>query len=112
MKLQELLERLRTACVSDEISRSRIIVALLDLLLWLNNPVNNTNKTCRRIDIFVVINILTDKKWENLPEDIKDILFDMGGTLHDAHSNPEIAKNFESLPEQLLYRAQKLQNKP
>jgi len=31
-------------------------------------------------------------------------MFDLGGALHDTITDPEIARNFESLPEQLLER--------
>jgi hypothetical protein len=42
--------------------------------------------------------------WERFPELLTDIIGDMGGALHDTVSHPEIAKNFDSLPEQLLER--------
>ncbi len=48
---------------------------------------------------------------ERFPEPLATILGDMGGALHDTISHPEIARNFYSLPEQLLERVQQWQPK-
>ena len=44
----------------------------------------------------------------DLPEDFHDVLALMGEALHDTVKNPEIAKNFGRLPEQLLERVKHL----
>lgn len=79
----------------------------MDVLLWLNEPENNTDENCRRIDAFVSTQI-NDQDIERLPESIQSILFDMGGALHDTHTSPEVAENFSSTPRQLLERARRL----
>jgi hypothetical protein len=43
-----------------------------------------------------------------MPEDIQTLLFDMGSALSDTFSSPDIAKNFESTPIQLLTRVRQL----
>lgn len=40
-----------------------------------------------------------------VPDDFRLVIEDIGMCLHDTVSSPDIAANFESLPEQLLYRA-------
>jgi hypothetical protein len=43
-----------------------------------------------------------------LPEGYQDLLGDIGGGLHDTVSAPDVAENFESTPEQLLERLERL----
>lgn len=45
-----------------------------------------------------------ESDWDHLPDEIGDILSDMGGALPGAINHPEIATNFDCLPEQLLVR--------
>ena len=47
--------------------------------------------------------------WTDLPGQFQLILDDMGGCLHDTVSAPEIAENFDSIPEQLLVRVRKVE---
>lgn len=79
-----------------------------ELLLWLNLPENNTDNSCKQIDDFIAIEIIADKRFKQIPENIRNILFDMGATLHDTHTSPRIAENFESTPAQLLARVQNI----
>ena len=45
---------------------------------------------------------------QNLPDDFHDVLGRMGDALHDTVKSPEIAGNFDCLPEQLLERVRQL----
>jgi hypothetical protein len=45
---------------------------------------------------------------QDLPDEWRQILADLGGALHDTIYAPHIAKHFESLPEQLLERVRAL----
>jgi len=103
-----LLNQLKAAALTLEISRENLLSAMTRLLLWLNSPENDNDKNCRQIDHFVTLEIMVDKRFDAIPEDIKNILFDMGTTLHDTHTEPETAKNFASTPTQLLDRVQQL----
>jgi hypothetical protein len=107
-KLVDLLGQLKTATSASKLSIDSMTSAMERLLLWLNRPENNTDKNCREIDNFISFEIMPEKRFEELPEDIKGILFDMGATLHDTHTSPEIAENFESTPAHLLARVQNL----
>jgi hypothetical protein len=105
MNIDELLEDLLQACSQSHVSRPKIKQAMEAVLIWLTQ--NDTDANCRKVDLFVSIKmdkVLTEK----LPEDIHDILFDMGGALHDTHSSLTIAENFLSTPKQLLDRARDL----
>ncbi len=77
--------------------------SLAALLSFLNSESGRTSANCMATDLFFC---LADWgiAWEEFPEPLAEILDDMGGTLHDTVSNPEIARNFFSLPEQLLER--------
>jgi hypothetical protein len=108
MEIDRLLENLRLSCTTGIAGSESIASAIEAVLIWLNYPTNNTNDNCRKVDFFVMSRIITNSEFDNLSEDIRAIIFDMGGTLHDTHTAPEVAKNFESTPEQLLGRIQKL----
>ena len=47
-------------------------------------------------------------RWDNLPDDFRELLDDIGGMVHDTFSAPEIAENFASTVEQLRDRAERL----
>ncbi len=94
--------------MSPEFSREKVISAMYNLISWLNKPENNTDSNCRFVDSFVSYEISLNPWNKQIPEDINAILFDMGATLHDTHTSPEIAENFDSTPALLLERIQKL----
>ena len=80
---------------------------MLRILRWLNEPSNNTDENCRKVDLYVTWKINYAER-KRLSQDVEDILFDIGGALHDTYSNPEVAENFQSTPKQLLERASQL----
>jgi hypothetical protein len=75
---------------------------------FLSKPENCTNENCHAVDLFFCIEDHWNKRWGNLPQDYQQVLDDIGRCLHDTVSSPEIAKNFDSTPEQLLKRIEKL----
>jgi hypothetical protein len=106
--LNKLLCQLKSVVSSTRFSRKKVLSALNALISWLNIPENNTDNNCQYVDYFVSYEIMSEKRFKDLPEDIRGILFDMGATLHDTHTSPQIAENFESTPSQLNERMQKL----
>ena len=78
--------------------------SMIALFSFLCDPQNRTSANCRAVDLFFCICDHWETRWENLPKEYQDILDDVGGILHDTVSSPEIAKNFDSTPEQLLER--------
>ncbi len=82
--------------------------AMIALFSFLCEPQNRTTANCLAVDLFFAISDHWEVRWENLPGEYQDILEDVGGALHDTISFPDIAKNFNSTPEQLLERAKKL----
>ena len=105
MPVGELLERLLHASTRRAFSRREIKRAMEDVLVWLNE--HDTDANCREVDLFVSTRIGMEFR-NRLPEDIREILFDMGGALHDTHTSPQVAENFWSTPSQLLERVRKL----
>ena len=107
MDIDTMLARLKETCDTPNFSRADIKEAMLDILVWLNDPANSADANLEKISYFVLIEIADSEK-ERLPDDIRLILFDMGAQLDDTFSAPDIAKNFESTPEQLLERVRTL----
>jgi hypothetical protein len=106
--LTELLIQLKLAVFSTSFSKKKALSALEALLLWLNEPENNNHNNCRHVDYYVANEICDEPRFKALPDELREILFDLGATLHDTHTSPHIAENFESTPRQLLERLRKL----
>jgi len=106
---QQLLQRLRTACERGE--AQGVLSAMECLFLWLVQADNNNDENCRAVDLFVCVEI-PDTVREALPEAVQTLLADAGGCLHDTHTAPEIARNFMSTPDELLFRTRQLMGKP
>ena len=114
MHLQETDRRVldSLAAIRAEIQKSpfsveRLRLRVLEVLEFLSSPGGRTDANCRAVD-FALMN--ENELWERF-ESIEtadpvlaDVLRDMSGALHDTVSAPEIARNFESTPEQLLTR--------
>ena len=75
---------------------------------FLSQPGDRTDENCKAVDLFFAINDHWRVRWDNLPEDFKLILDDIGMCLHDTVSASNIAENFDSTPEQLLERIKQL----
>ncbi len=106
--LTNLLDQLKQAALARPFSKEKLKVATENLLVWLNEPQNNTDYNCKQIDSFISAEIMPDQQFKEIPENIRGILFDMGVTLRDAHSIPRISKNFKSMPDELLARIRSL----
>ena len=79
----------------------------LILLLEFLSGDGRTHANCRAVDRFFCLSEGWEIDWVDagLPDDFHDLLADSVATLHDTITAPEIASNFDSLPEQLLARA-------
>jgi hypothetical protein len=104
MELDNLLDRLWDAFDAPQFSRKDLLNALEGALRWLNELPNNTDANCRKLDHFVAYEIIGKPRYHEMPGDIQALLFDMGSAHSDTFSSPDIAKNFESTPIQLLTR--------
>jgi hypothetical protein len=108
MEVENHLGRLLLVWKSIDFTENLILSEVESILIWLNKPENNTNENCRKIDFFIAKNIITDIDYHDITEDTRNILFDLGGQLHDTHTSPETAENFESTPRVLLNRVQNI----
>ena len=81
------------------------VTALERLLVFLASAEGRTDANCDAVYHFFAA---TESEWTSLPEPHRAILDDMSGTLHETIYRPDIARTFESLPEQLLERLRRL----
>ncbi len=100
-----LLIRLQQEWERQPFDSGAALRSLEELLSWLVLPENDTDANCRSVDTFVCTKLEIPPE---LPDNLHDLFFDVGGALHDAHSAPDVARNFNSTPEQLLRRTQEL----
>lgn len=77
--------------------------ALERLLVFLASPEGRTDANCSTVYYFITA---TEVSWRDVKEPLHAILDDMSGTLQDSVYAPNIARTFESTPEQLLERLQ------
>lgn len=75
------------------------------LLVFLASIEGRTDANCDTVHHFFAA---TEAEWSALPEPYRTILDDMSGTLHETIYRPDIARTFESLPEQLLERVRRI----
>ena len=102
--LKPLLERLYEETGKRPLDLPAVKSAMLELLEFLASREGRTAANCVAVDRFLCIDDDWEQSWTDLPSPLRDILADMGSLLHDAITEPGIAANFESLPEQLLER--------
>ncbi|MCP4612767.1 MAG: hypothetical protein GY845_29070 [Planctomycetes bacterium] len=107
-QLNTLLDSIYKEINNDSPNQIKIKDKLIDLLSFLCSLEGRTNENCRYVNNYFCLKDNWFECIERLPKQLHDVLFDIGGSLHDAVKNPEIAANFESTPEQLLTRIKKL----
>jgi len=90
----------------DLVSLKKSLQEVLDFLAG----EGRTNANCWAADMFFCLSEGWERDWteQNLPEDFHEVLALMGEALHDTVGSPEIASNFDCLPEQLLDRVRNL----
>jgi hypothetical protein len=104
--LRPLLERLYQCLTMSPLDPPAIKQAIVAVLAFLASPKGRTDANCRAVDSF----LMQDEAWDadGLPQAFVDILTDMSGALHDTVSASDVARNFDSTPEQLLERANRM----
>ena len=107
---RELVQRIQTALAAEDLVLSALKTLLIELLEYLASEEGRTDANCRAVDSFFMLDHLWAER--NLPVPFRNIFSDMSGALHDTVSAPEIAKDFDSTPEQLLKRAKELGTEP
>src|ERR1700676_2043010 len=107
-ELRPLLEKIYSSVLSAPPHLVALKRGLQQLLEFLGGE-GRTNANCWAADMFFCLSEGWERDWtdQDLPEDFHDVLSLMGQALHDTVQSPEIARNFDCLPEQLLDRVNK-----
>ena len=108
-ELRSLLKRFYYSLIKKPYELAEIKQSMTDVLMFLCSEAGRTDANCRAVDMFICIDDGWENDWSDLPEAFHEIVFDMGHGLHDTVKSPDIAKNFECLPEQLLERTKRLE---
>lgn len=109
-RARELVNSVQAALANVPLNLEVLKNSLIALLEYLSSQEGRTDQNCHAVDSY----FLHDDLWvkSNLPDSFHSIFADMSGALHDTVSAPDIAKNFDSTPEQLLKRARELSTEP
>ncbi len=83
-------------------------VAMEELLDFLNSAQGRTEANLWAADLFFFFWENWEAGWDHLPEEFQNILSCMGSALHDTFRNPEFAREYDCLPEQLLDRVRQI----
>ena len=102
--LKPLVGDVYEAIITHPYDAARVVAALEPLLVYLTTPEGRTSPNCIAVDHFFCFGEDWQESWEEEPEELAGILWDMGAALHDAVAAPERAESFDSTPEQLLGR--------
>ena len=105
-ELRSLLEEVFNSLDAEPVNLGHIRDSFVSLFSFLCKPENRTNQNCTNVDWFFAINSHWNRS-NKYPEQHRNLL-DNIGCLHDTFYAPEIAKDFESTPEQLLAQAKEL----
>jgi hypothetical protein len=106
LELHPLLQKTYVEFTKQPTDLHKIKASLENLLLFLTTNSGRTSANCLVTDLFFCLSSDWDEEvdWESFPDSLTGLIGDMGGALHDTVTHPEIARNFDSLPEQLLER--------
>jgi hypothetical protein len=110
-ELRPFLRDVYTDILSEPVDLAALKKSLGALLEYLDGA-GRSNANCWAVDLFFCQSKGWERDWTeaNLPDDFHDLLAMMGEALHDSVMNPEIAGNFDCLPEQLLERVSRLRS--
>jgi hypothetical protein len=108
-RLRPLLQAVYQQVLLEPLSTVGLKTSLEDLLEFLAVG-GRTNANCWAVDRFFALGQGWEQDWgeRQLPETYHDVFALMGEALHDTVKDPEIARNFGCLPEQLLERVKHL----
>jgi hypothetical protein len=103
-----LLNELAASLHQPNVDATVVVSHLKAVLEFLVEPENDTDDNCRAVNTFVLLGLLEDDRVKQnlsrLPRFLVRIIEDMGMCLHDTHTAPSVAREFESTPQQLLAR--------
>ena len=101
-ELEPLVRAVYTSVVENDARATH--AGLERLLEHLASPRGRTDANCCVVDAFFSASDRWERNWDTFPSPLRDVLGDVGGVLHDTIYAPHIARNFQSLPEQVLER--------
>ena len=108
--LDALLRRAYDAIIDRPYDARRVADALEAVLEFLASPAGRTQVNCEVVDSFFCLQQDWEGGWEDEPEELADVLEDMGGALHETLKAPQVAEDFDSTPEQLLARVRRFRS--
>ena len=108
-ELRPLLDLVYHSILTDPLDLTSLKASLEELLEYLSHG-GRSNANCWATDLFFGESQGWERDWtdQNLPDEYHDVLAMMGEALHDTVKAPDVAKDFDCLPEQLLERVRRL----
>ena len=107
-ELKKLIENVHYCIIEKPTNFIQLYSSLEELIYFLTTPTGRTKENCEETEFYFMLHEEKGFNWDHLPKEYQLILDDISGNLHDTIQAPQIAKNFESTPEQLLERIRRL----
>ena len=104
--VKDIVDQIISTLSENEVNLPKLKNQMCLLLEHLTTEEGRTDINCKAVDYYFMNNDLWAEK--ELPDELHDIFADISGALHDTISSPEVAKNFDSTPEQLLDRLKRV----
>lgn len=106
-ELRGLLQHAYAELTRSQLEVEGVRTAIEQLLVFLTTAEGRTDANCSVTDAFFA----RSESWSRaneLPGPYRDLIGSLSGALHDTIHAPEIARTFDSTPEQLLQRLRSL----
>ena len=105
--LQPLVLTLEAGLKEDPVDRGGLKGRVEAVLTYLSGP-GLSEANCKGAALYFIVAKAKGLTRTHLPEDLRAIMDDLAGAMHDAVTAPKSAENFQATPELLLARLARL----
>jgi len=103
-ELKPLARRLYAETLRRPVDRAVLRGIIETILTFLAGPSGNTHANCYAMSVFLDVDDHWEGNWQDVPDDLFQILARMSAEMYQAVDDPEWTSNYGATPEQLLIK--------